>query len=47
MEIMKQQVRGIFLLGSGVGCSLLLVPGSNISSNTTAARIEGGLTWHT
>jgi hypothetical protein len=45
MEIMKSQVRGAFVLGSGVGCSLLSVLGSNILSN--AAGVQGGLTWHT
>jgi hypothetical protein len=40
MGFMKSQVRGTFLLGSGVGCSLLSVPGSNISPNTAAARIQ-------
>jgi hypothetical protein len=39
MGFMKSQVRGTFLLGSGVGCSLLSVPDSNISSNTAVARI--------
>jgi hypothetical protein len=43
MEFMKWLVRGTFLLGSGVGCSLLSVPVSNISSNT----FPGGLTWRT
>jgi hypothetical protein len=38
MELMKSQVKGTFLLGSGVGCSLLSVPASNISSNTAVAR---------
>ncbi len=40
MELVKSQVKGKFLLGSGVGCSLLSVPGSNISSNTAAARVQ-------
>ena len=40
MELMKYQVKGQFVLGSGVGCSLLSVLGSNISSNAVAARIQ-------
>ena len=40
MELMKSQVRGEFVLGSGVGCSLLSVPASNISSNTAATRSQ-------
>ena len=47
MELMKSQVRSYFVLGSGVGWSLLSAAASNISSNTAAARIQGGLTWHT
>ena len=46
MELMKSQVKGHFVLGSGVDCNPLSVGASNISSNT-ALPGPGGLTWHT
>ena len=36
MELMKPQVKGNFVLGNGVDCSLVSVGVSNISSNTFA-----------
>lgn len=32
MELMKSQVNGMFLLGSGVGCRLLSVPAPRVAA---------------
>jgi hypothetical protein len=47
MELMKPQVKGYFVLGSGVDCNLVSVSVSNISSNTYAVSWSGGLMWRT
>jgi hypothetical protein len=47
MELMESQVKGHFVLGSGVDCSPLSVGVSNISSNTFAVSWSGGLMWRT
>jgi hypothetical protein len=47
MELMKSQVKGYFVLGSGVDCSLVSAGVSNISSNTFAVSWSGGLMWRT
>ena len=44
MELMKSQVKGHFMLGSGVDCSPLSAGSSDISSNTPLPD-RGGLTW--
>jgi hypothetical protein len=47
MELMKSQVKGHFVLGSGVDCSPLSAGVSNISSNSFAVSWSEGPTWRT
>jgi hypothetical protein len=47
MKLMKSQVKGHFVLGSGVDCSPLPAGVSNISPNRFAVSWSGGPTWRT